>query len=187
MGGGFQLFTENRTIDYHRRFGRLGGFFLPTVRTSVRVVDEKLKLSDDQKSKLREIAEATENSVAGADDNDASEQGRTDARSKRALAHKENMTKAWYCSPTTRRRRGRTDRRADQYRLSGAAVEQLIVRPPRRSEFPDPRGMAHANRRGFLSWGEHRAHQRVTASDSRLYPTFRPPIRERRSRATELH
>ena len=61
-----------------------------------RAVDEKLKLSDDQKSKIREIAEATHNSFAGADNNNnASEQERTDARNKRALAHKENMTKAY--------------------------------------------------------------------------------------------
>ncbi|MFI5454145.1 MAG: hypothetical protein ACHRXM_01710 [Isosphaerales bacterium] len=56
-------------------------------------VAEKLKLTDDQKSKIREIAEATRTSVGGALSKDASEQQRTDARNKRTAAQKENMTK----------------------------------------------------------------------------------------------
>jgi Spy/CpxP family protein refolding chaperone len=56
-------------------------------------VNEKLKLTNDQKSKIREIAEATRSSVAGASNKDASEQERTDARNKRAATQKENITK----------------------------------------------------------------------------------------------
>jgi len=56
-------------------------------------VDEKLKLTDDQTSKIREIVEATRSSFAGASSKDASEQERTDARNKRAATQKENMTK----------------------------------------------------------------------------------------------
>jgi hypothetical protein len=56
-------------------------------------VDEKLKLTNDQKSKIREIVEATRSSFAGAFNKDASEQERTDARNKRAATQKENMTK----------------------------------------------------------------------------------------------
>ena len=58
-----------------------------------RTVAEKLKLTNDQKSKVREIVEATRGSFAGAFNKDASEQERTDARNKRAVAQKENMTK----------------------------------------------------------------------------------------------
>jgi hypothetical protein len=58
-----------------------------------RAVDEKLKLTDDQKSKIREIVEATRSSFAGAFNKDASEQERADARIKRAATQKENMTK----------------------------------------------------------------------------------------------
>ncbi len=56
-------------------------------------VDEQLKLTNDQKSKIREIVEATRSSFAGAFNKDASEQERTDARNKRAATQKENMTK----------------------------------------------------------------------------------------------
>jgi Spy/CpxP family protein refolding chaperone len=58
-----------------------------------RCVDEKLKLTDDQKSKIREIVEASRSSFASAPNRDASEQERTEARNKRAAAHKENMAK----------------------------------------------------------------------------------------------
>jgi hypothetical protein len=64
----------------------LQAFATPTVA-------EKLKLTSDQKSKVREIVEATRGSFAGAANKDASEQERTDARNKRAAAQKENMTK----------------------------------------------------------------------------------------------
>jgi Spy/CpxP family protein refolding chaperone len=56
-------------------------------------VAEKLNLTDDQKSKVREIVEATRTSGAGAVNKDASEQERTDARNKRAATQKENLTK----------------------------------------------------------------------------------------------
>src|SRR5271165_1721022 len=56
-------------------------------------VGEKLKLTDDQKTKIREIAEATRSQFAGPVNKDASEQERTEARNKRAAAQKENMTK----------------------------------------------------------------------------------------------
>jgi Spy/CpxP family protein refolding chaperone len=56
-------------------------------------VDQKLNLTNDQKSKIREIAEATRNSFAGAFNKDASEQERTVARNKRAATQKQNMTK----------------------------------------------------------------------------------------------
>jgi len=56
-------------------------------------VEQNLKLTDDQKSKIHEIVEATRTSAAGAFNKDASEQERTDARNKRAAAQKENMTK----------------------------------------------------------------------------------------------
>jgi Spy/CpxP family protein refolding chaperone len=56
-------------------------------------VCEKLNLTNDQQSKIREIVEATRSSFAGAVNKDASEQERTDARNKRAATQKENMTK----------------------------------------------------------------------------------------------
>jgi nucleoside-diphosphate-sugar epimerase len=66
--------------------GRLQAFANPTVA-------EKLNLNNDQKSKIREIVEATRSSFAGAFNKGASEQVRTDARNKRAETQKENMTK----------------------------------------------------------------------------------------------
>jgi len=56
-------------------------------------VVDKLKLTDDQTSKIREIVEANRSSFAGANNKDASEQERTDARHKRAVAQKENIAK----------------------------------------------------------------------------------------------
>jgi hypothetical protein len=56
-------------------------------------VGERLHLNDEQKSKIREIVEATRSSFAGAVNKDASAQERTDARNKRAATQKENMTK----------------------------------------------------------------------------------------------
>jgi len=56
-------------------------------------VDEKLKLTTDQKSKIREIVEATRTSSGGAFNKDASQQERIDARNKRAATQKENMNK----------------------------------------------------------------------------------------------
>jgi Spy/CpxP family protein refolding chaperone len=56
-------------------------------------IQEKLKVTSDQKSKIGEIVEAAHNSVAGAFNKDASEQERTDARNKRAAAQKENIAK----------------------------------------------------------------------------------------------
>jgi len=56
-------------------------------------VDEKLKLTNDQKSRIRDIVAATGTSFAGAFNKDASEQERRDARNKRAATQNENMTK----------------------------------------------------------------------------------------------
>jgi len=56
-------------------------------------VDEKLKLTNDQKSRIRDIVAATRTSFAGAFNKDASEQERRDARNKRAATQNENMTK----------------------------------------------------------------------------------------------
>jgi len=81
--------------DQSRRFDQIGVQAHGILAFACRAVDEKLKLTDDQKSKIREIAEATHNSFAGADNDNASEQERTEARNKRAVAHKENMTKAY--------------------------------------------------------------------------------------------
>ena len=87
-------------------------------------VDEKLKLTDEQKSKIREIAEATRSSFAGAVNKDASEQERTEARNKRAATQKENMTKV-QALLTDDQKSGvaGTDRRADRNPVPGAAVE----------------------------------------------------------------
>ncbi len=52
-----------------------------------------MKLTNDQKSKIREIVEATRSSVAGALNKDASEQERTVARNQRAATRKQNMAK----------------------------------------------------------------------------------------------
>jgi hypothetical protein len=57
------------------------------------VVAEKLKLTTDQKSTIQEIVEAARNAGAGANNQDASEQERTEARNKRAATQKEHMTK----------------------------------------------------------------------------------------------
>ena len=56
-------------------------------------VDEKLKLTNDQKSRIRDIVAATRTSFAGAFNKDASEHERRDARNKRAATQNENMTK----------------------------------------------------------------------------------------------
>jgi Spy/CpxP family protein refolding chaperone len=81
--------------EQSRRFDQISAQAHGILAFACRAVDEKLKLTDDQKSKIREIAEATHNSFAGADNDNASEQERTEARNKRAVAHKENMTKAF--------------------------------------------------------------------------------------------
>jgi len=57
------------------------------------VVVKKLKLTSDQNSTIHEIVEATRSAGAGANNKDASEQERTEARSKRAATQKEHMTK----------------------------------------------------------------------------------------------
>ena len=84
--------------EQSRRFDQISLQAHGLLAFASRAVDEKLKLSDDQKSKIREIAEAAHKSFAGGDNNNnndnASEQERTDARDKRAVAQKENMTKA---------------------------------------------------------------------------------------------
>src|SRR4051812_44425024 len=86
-------------------------------------VDEKLKLTNDQKSKIRETVEATRSSFAGAFNKDASEQERTDARNKRAATEKENMTKVQALLTD--------DQRAAWKELTGEPIE--IQYPARRS------------------------------------------------------
>ena len=79
--------------EQSRRFDQISAQAHGILAFACRAVDEKLKLTDDQKSKIREIVEATRSSFAGAFNKDASEQERTEARDKRAAAQKENMTK----------------------------------------------------------------------------------------------
>jgi hypothetical protein len=81
--------------EQSRRFDQISLQAHGLLAFASRAVDEKLKLNDDQKSKIRELADAAHNAFAGADNKDASEQDRTDARNKRAEAHKENMTKVY--------------------------------------------------------------------------------------------
>jgi Spy/CpxP family protein refolding chaperone len=81
------------SAEQSKRFDQIGLQAHGLRAFASRTVDEKLKLTDDQKSKIREIVEATRNSNAGASNNDASEQDRTEARNKRAAAQKENMAK----------------------------------------------------------------------------------------------
>ncbi len=64
----------------------LAAFASPTV-------NEKLKLTEDQKSKIREIAEATRSAVGGAFNKDASQEERAAARNKMVARQKENMAK----------------------------------------------------------------------------------------------
>jgi len=56
-------------------------------------VQEKLKLSDDQRSKIREMGESARESARGAFNKDASEEERTEARKKMAASSRENMAK----------------------------------------------------------------------------------------------
>jgi gas vesicle protein len=81
------------SAEQSKRFDQIGLQAHGLNSFATRCVDDKLKLTDDQKSKIREIAEATRSSFASASDRDSSEQERTDARNKRAAAHKENMAK----------------------------------------------------------------------------------------------
>jgi Spy/CpxP family protein refolding chaperone len=81
------------STEQSKRFDQIGLQAHGLHAFASRCVDEKLKLTDDQKSKIREIVEASRNSFASAPDRDASEQERTEARNKRAAAHKENMAK----------------------------------------------------------------------------------------------
>jgi Spy/CpxP family protein refolding chaperone len=57
-------------------------------------VQEKLKLTGEQKSKIREIGEAARSSLQGALNKDASKEERQEAFRKMAAMNKENMTKA---------------------------------------------------------------------------------------------
>jgi hypothetical protein len=81
------------SAEQSKRFDQIGLQAHGLNAFASRTVDETLKLTDDQKSKIRELVEATRNSFAGASNNNASEQERTDARNKRAVAQKENMAK----------------------------------------------------------------------------------------------
>lgn len=83
------------SAEQSRRFDQISLQAHGLLAFASRAVDEKLKLSDDQKSKIREIAEATHNAFAGADNDNANEQERRDAQSKRANAHKEDMNKVY--------------------------------------------------------------------------------------------
>jgi len=89
-------------------------------------VGEKLKLTDDQKSKIHEIVEATRSSFAGAFNKDASEQERTAAREKRAATQKEHMTKVQALFTE--------DQKKAWQELTGEPIEiQYPARPARRS------------------------------------------------------
>jgi hypothetical protein len=81
------------SAEQSKRFDQIGLQAHGLNAFASRTVDETLKLTDDQKSKIRELVEATRSSFAGASNNNASEQERTDARNKRAVAQKENMAK----------------------------------------------------------------------------------------------
>jgi Spy/CpxP family protein refolding chaperone len=81
------------SAEQSRRFDQIGLQAHGLQAYANRTVEENLKLTDDQKSKIREIAEATRSSFEGAFNKDASEQERTDARNKRAATQKQNMTK----------------------------------------------------------------------------------------------
>ncbi len=56
-------------------------------------VNEKLKLTEEQKSKIREIGEATRSAAGGAFNKDASQEERAAARTKMVARQKENMAK----------------------------------------------------------------------------------------------
>ncbi len=89
-------------------------------------VAEKLKLTDDQHTKIREIVEATRRSFAGAFNKDASEAERTAARDKRAATQKENMTKVQALLTD--------DQKKAWQELTGEPIEiQYPARPARRS------------------------------------------------------
>ena len=152
------------SAEQSRRFDQISLQAHGLLAFASRAVDDKLKLSDDQKSKIREIAEATHNSFAGADNNNASEQEARTLGARERCAQREHDQGL---RPAQRRPEGvveGTDRRADPYRIPGAAVDQLIVRPAKRSESPDPLGMASSHPRGFF--GEDTVpHQRVTAGE----------------------
>jgi Spy/CpxP family protein refolding chaperone len=79
--------------EQSRRFDQIGLQAHGIYAFASRAVDEKVKLTDNQKSKIQEIVEASRASFAGAVNKDATEQERTDARNKRSEAHKENMNK----------------------------------------------------------------------------------------------
>ena len=86
-------------------------------------VAEKLKLTTDQKSQIDVIVEAMHASGPGAFNKDASEQERTDARHKRAAAHKESMTKVQALLTD--------DQKSEWKELTGEPIE--IQYPARRS------------------------------------------------------
>lgn len=85
-------------------------------------VQEKLKLTDDQKSKIREIAEASREAFRGAFNKEASKEERAEARKKMAAATKENMTKVHALLSD--------DQKSAWKELTGDPVEINI--PPRR-------------------------------------------------------
>jgi Spy/CpxP family protein refolding chaperone len=81
------------TADQSKRFDQISLQTHGLMAFGDPTVAERLKLTDHQKAKIREIAEASRGQFGGALNKDASEQERTDARNKRAATQKENMTK----------------------------------------------------------------------------------------------
>jgi len=84
-------------------------------------VAEKLKLTDDQKAKIREIGESARGQNQGAFNKDASEAERAEARKKRAETSKANMTKVLGTLTDTQK--------ASRKELIGTPIEITI--PPR--------------------------------------------------------
>jgi Spy/CpxP family protein refolding chaperone len=81
------------SADQSKRFDQISLQAHGTHAFASPIVAEKLKLTDEQKSTIHEIVEATRNAGVGVNNNDATEQERTEARNKRAATQKEHMTK----------------------------------------------------------------------------------------------
>ena len=74
---------------------------------ATRCVDDKLKLTDDQKSKIREIAEATRSSFASASDRDSANKSAPRLGTREPRRTRKTWPRSSPCSPTTRNRGGR--------------------------------------------------------------------------------
>ena len=81
------------STEQSKRFDQIGLQAHGLHAFASRCVDEKLRLTDDQKSKIREIVEASRSSLASAPDRDASEQDAPLLATRGRKAHKENMAK----------------------------------------------------------------------------------------------